>query len=208
VERDPKDHESWSGLGNVDLARGDARAAAEHQERALAIVPGYANAHANLGRARESLGDFAGAEAAYRAALTHDPDSQNALSGLGDLLVARGSWREGIDSLRRLARLAPDDRAIARNLAWWLATCPDPDVRDPRAALDLVATDRDDARLDAQALDTLAAVLAANGRFDEARAAVGRALVLLRRDGPREPIPEVEQRAALYDARRAYVLPP
>lgn len=59
-----------------------------------------------------------------------------------------------------------------------------------------------------QDLDTLAAVLAANGRYEEASALAGRALMALRRDGPREPIPEVEARAALYAAQRPFVLPP
>lgn len=208
IAADPNDWEAQSGLGNVLLAQGDARGAAAQQEKAIGLSPTYANAHANLGRAREALGELDAAEVAYRAALRIDPLSANAAGGLGDLLIARKRWREGIDVLRGLARATPADRALARNLAWWLATCPEESARDPRAALALVDADLARADLGPQDLDTLAAVLAANQRFDEARALAERALAVLRRDGPSEPIPEVEARARLYAERRAFVLPP
>ncbi len=208
IAADPNDWEAHSGLGNVLLALGDAPGAMARQRKAIELSPTYANAHANLGRVHEALGELDAAESAYRAALRIDPDSPNAIGALADLLVGRKRWREGLDFLRELVRRAPTDRALARNLAWWLATCPADAVRDPRGALALVEADLPREDLGAQDLDTIAAVLAANGRFDEARALVERALASLRRDGPREPIPEVEARAALYAARRPFVLPP
>lgn len=208
VATDPNDWEAQSGLGNVLLAQGDARGAVGRQRLAIQLSPSFANAHANLGRAHEALGELDAAEKAYRAALRIDPDSTNAGAGLGDLLVAGGRWREGLDLLRGVARRAPADRALARTLAWWLATCPEDAVRDPRAALALIERDIAAPDLLPQDLDTLAAVLAANGRYEEASALAGRALMALRRDGPREPIPEVEARAALYAAQRPFVLPP
>ncbi len=154
IAADPNDWEAQSGLGNVLLAQGDARGAAAQQEKAIGLSPTYANAHANLGRAREALGELDAAEIAYRAALRIDPLSANAAGGLGDLLIARKRWREGIDVLRGLARATPADRALARNLAWWLATCPEESARDPRAPLALVDEDLARADLGPQDLDT------------------------------------------------------
>ncbi len=205
---DPNDWEARSGLGNVLLAQGDARGAVAEQLRAIELAPNYGNAHANLGRAQEAAGNIDAAEKAYRAALRIDPASANAAIGLGDLLIARGSWREGIDVLRKLAMRTPDDRALARNVAWWLATCSDAFVRDPEAALALVRDDLERPDMAAQDMDTLGAVLAANGRFEEAHALAERALAALRRDGPSEPIPDVEARAALYARGKSFVLPP
>jgi tetratricopeptide (TPR) repeat protein len=205
---DPNDWEAHSGLGNVLLAQGDARGAIREQERAVALAPSFANAHANLARAHAELGETLEAERSFRAALRIDSASVNALSGLADLMLARGRWREGLDLLRDLSRVRPNDHAFARNLAWWLATCPDASVRDAQAALDLVEDDLRAVDLGPQDMDTLAAVLAANSRFDEAHALAQRALVLLRRDGPSGPIAEVEGRAALYADHRAFVQPP
>lgn len=207
IARDSNDWEARSGLGNVLLTSGDARGAVEQQRHAIELAPSFANAHANLGRALEALSENDEAEHAYRTALRIDPANANAAGGLGDLLVSMQRWREGLDVLRALARRTTQDRALARNLAWWLATCPDAEVRDARAALALVVDDLTRADLSPQDLDTLAAVLAANARFDEAQTFVERALDVLRRDGPAEPIPEVEARAALYADRRAFVLP-
>mgnify|MGYP000086895577 CR=1 FL=1 len=216
IATDPNDWEAHSGLGNVLLAQGDAPGAIAHQRKAIELAQSHANAHANLGRALEAAGDQDGAESAYRSALRIDPKSANATGGLGDLLIARKRWHEGLELLRELARRTPGDRVYARNLAWWLATCPDPAARDPREALELVRQDLLEAPdpevvrrdLSAQDLDTLAAVFAANGRYDEAVVFVERALTILRRDGPAEPISEVEARARLYSERRAFVLPP
>ncbi|MBL8860847.1 MAG: tetratricopeptide repeat protein [Planctomycetes bacterium] len=208
IANDAHDWEAWSGLGNVRLAQGDARGAADAQRHALALAPGFVNGHANLARALEALGELDGAESAFRAALAIDPGSVNALGGLGDLLVARGRWREGLERLRELRRREPTNRGLALTLAWWLAACPDPAARDPREALALVARELEAPVDDPLVLDSLAAVLAANGRFQEAHALAERALARLRSTGPSEPIPEVEARAALYAAGRAFTLPP
>jgi len=208
IATDPNDWEAHSGLGNVLLTLGDAAGSIARQEKAIELSPSYANAHANLGRALEAAGELDAAERAYRAALRIDADLTHAAGALADLLIGQKRWREGIDFLRDMVRRAPADRPLARNLAWWLATCPEDAVRDPRAALALVEEDVRRADLGPQDLDTLAAVLAANGRFDEARARIERALAALRQDGPRDPIPEVEARAALYAERRPFVLPP
>lgn len=209
VAHDANDWEAHVGLGNVLLAMQDPRGAAAQHEKAIALAPNYANAHANLGRALEALGEHERAERAFRDALRLEPGSANAAGGLADLLIARSRWKEALEILRDRVRRAPDDRTLARNCAWWLATCPDPSVRDEREALALVERDVTASDgLGAQDLDTIAAVLAANGRFDEARTLADRALALLRRDGPSDPIPEVEARARLYAERRAYVLPP
>ncbi len=202
---DPNDAEAESGLGSALLALGDAAAATRHQRRAIGISPGFANAHANLARALHAVGDPAAAEASFREALRLDPRSANALGGLADLLIEARRWSEGLATLRTLTDARAGDRALALNLAWWLATCPDAAARDPRAALARVEDLLTRSDLGSQDLDTLAAVLAANGRFAEAVALAERCLARLRAEGPAVVIPEVEARLELYRAGRAYV---
>lgn len=203
---EPNDWEAESGLGAVLLELGDAQAAAQHQRRAIELSPGFAGAHANLARALEALGQADEAERAYRTAAKLDPRSVNALSGLADALLARGSWSEGLAVLRRLFALRPTDRAVALTLAWWLATCPDASVRDVPAAVALVEPRLGDPDLSPQDLDTIAAVLAANGRFDEALRLALRSLERLRREGPAAAVPEVEARVELYRTGKPFVL--
>ena len=80
---------------------------------------------------------------------------------------------------RRALELQPDRHSAANNLAWILATAPDPALRDPDESIRL-ARDALGAleAPDPNYLDTLATGYAAAGRFDEAAATATRAIAL------------------------------
>ena len=59
----------------------------------------------------------AAAEAAYRAAVQRWPDNALVWAALGEARFAAGDAGESLTSLRKAAALAPDDAAIANNLA-------------------------------------------------------------------------------------------
>jgi serine/threonine protein kinase/tetratricopeptide (TPR) repeat protein len=74
------------------------------------------------------------------------PQSQLAYwhASLGSILTARGrpaeaadEYRQARDGYRAVLELAPNRAPSLNNLAWLLATCPDPQFRDPGRALDL-----------------------------------------------------------------------
>ena len=111
--------------------------------------------------------------------------------------------------LRRGAAAAAPDVWVANNLAWLLATCPDPAVRDgeeatrwARRALELADGP------DPWVLDTLAASLAERGRFDEALQTARRAAGLAAELGDVTLSTRLRARAALYEARKPYREPP
>ena len=120
---------------------------------------------------------------------------------LGNALWALGRAEEAIEQLEAALRQRPGWPIAANNLAWMLATAPDPALRDPERAVGLAEETLAVAPQDAGALDTLAAAHAASGRFD-------RALELARRardaGDPREAA-DIEARIALYRQRRPYL---
>ena len=58
---------------------------------------------------------------------------------LGVALDISGRPNEAIEPLREALRLLPDQPAPMNNVAWILATCPDPARRDPGKALVLAS---------------------------------------------------------------------
>jgi twitching motility protein PilT len=93
---------------------------------------------------------------------------------------------------------------VLNNLAWVLATHPDPGLRDGREAVKLAA--RAYSLLEGQGkhsssvLDTLAAAYAETGRFDKALQAAGRSLEIARAEGAPELVAQVEAQIKAYEA--------
>jgi hypothetical protein len=79
------------------------------------------------------------------------------------------AWRDSETLLRHSLPATPDNPLILNNLAWLLATHPDPDRRNPELALRLARdTIAPDGTSDVNFLDTLIVALASNGEFDTA----------------------------------------
>lgn len=80
-----------------------------------------------------------------------------------------GRAAAGLEHLRRAVELSGGEPQIVAKLAWILAVHPDPAVRDPRAALELLdRTAPPDDQAEVQWLDIRAAAQAASGQFEEA----------------------------------------
>ena len=112
------------------------------------------------------------------------------------------SAAEAVGPLREAVRLEPEALRLLNDLAWILATHPDPAVRDAAEAIELA---RRAARLtrqrDPQVLDTLAAGYAAAGRLGEAIATAQRAVGLAPGDA------DLSARLELYLDGRPFVDP-
>jgi len=76
VGRAPNYAEAWNNLGIVRGELGDGPGSVTALERALALVPHYADAHYNLAEALSAVGDFDRARQHWRAYLTFDPNSR------------------------------------------------------------------------------------------------------------------------------------
>ncbi len=198
---DPADADAHGALGAGYLELGRYEEAAAALGRAVQLRPDAVRFRNNLGYALERLGRTDEALGHYRHAAARDPGLAEVQSNLGRALRSRGRWTEALPHLDRAAQLQPELPAPLVDLAWVLATHPDPERRDPERAVRLAEraaalTERGDP----VALATLAAALAADGRFEDAVAEARRALELA---GDEDFAATVRGHLAAYEGRRA-----
>ncbi len=102
-------------LTRADMA-GDRQAAdAERLYReVIALAPGHARAHNNLGVLLQGQGKLAAAESAYREAIRLEPGQDQAYRNLAVVLEQQGRRQEAVDVYQALARAKPGDAAVQR----------------------------------------------------------------------------------------------
>jgi len=144
-------------------------------------------------------------EALMRHALAVTQDNQIAHAHLGIALLERGEVAAAVSHWRESARLKPHFLEVNNNLAWLLATTPDPRHRDPAGAIELAERAVRLAPDDAAVLDTLAAAYASARRFADATQTAGRAQSLALQAGDAALAAEIGRRLALYRRGLAYV---
>lgn len=178
--------DALNNLGGVYLAKGDVASALAQYAKAVQVKPDDGWAHFNMGRALARQGKTVEAAAHLREAVRIHPKDAEAQYALGDVLATQGKFREAVEHISEAHKLQPDALQPANRLAWLLATCPDPALRDgPRAVLLAQAACEMTRQRDPETLGTLAAAYAEAGRFPEAVAAGEHALRLARDHTPR-----------------------
>ncbi len=101
----------------VDLEGEAPERAREAYERALALDPGHAEAHLNLGRLLHEAGAVVEAEAHYRTALASDPASARAFYNLGVALEDQGRRPGAVEAYEAALRLDPELAVAHFNLS-------------------------------------------------------------------------------------------
>jgi serine/threonine protein kinase/Tfp pilus assembly protein PilF len=104
---------------------------------ALAVRPRNAPTHYFLAEVLCHHGRRDEAIAAYQKAIELNPDYVLAHAALGKALSEEGRFDEAIRHYEKVVALRPDNAEARNNLAWFLATGPDPSRRDPRRAVEL-----------------------------------------------------------------------
>lgn len=121
----PNDAEATYGLAKLDLASGDAAAAASRLREFVGRQPRLTEARQLLAQALETIGDQPGA-AEQRAIVRHTAPTQAApdpwlqdvalrsfssyrLQVVGDLLIEEGQFQEALRFHQKTAALSPDD---------------------------------------------------------------------------------------------------
>jgi predicted O-linked N-acetylglucosamine transferase (SPINDLY family) len=94
--------------GNRAESAGELARACELYRQAVALAPGQATAHLNLGVGLEAAGDTAGAIACYEKALAIEPGNPAGSYNLGKLLYARGALTEAERLLEAALERRPD----------------------------------------------------------------------------------------------------
>ena len=180
---EPESHAAAYNLGTTLLQSGRLDEAAAQLERALRLNPAYALAHNNLGAVFRLQGRLGDAVRHFRRSLEIQPDDGEALYNLANALMMQGALDEAVSLYGRAIAVQPDAPEASAELAWLLATHPDPARRDPSRSVELGERA---AALTGHAqpavLDVLAAAYAAAGRLDRAVATAETALRLVPAD--------------------------
>jgi Flp pilus assembly protein TadD len=193
----PEMSETWEDLGTALLNqhRFDEALAAFEQERQL--KPESWRPAWKLGAVWLEKREFERARRLLASAAEMEGAGAEAFRSLASASQNSGHFREALAAWRRAHELDPGNLEAPLQLAFLLATCPDPSLRNGAEALALaqqVARARPD---DVAALDALAAAQAELGQWDEALASVRRALAI----AEQKRIPEL---AALRERENRY----
>ncbi|MEZ5299478.1 MAG: ASPIC/UnbV domain-containing protein [Verrucomicrobiales bacterium] len=182
--------------------------AAPHFSAALAGDPANQNTRKLCSVALMAAQRFAEAEAHLRDLADADPADGVARLWLAQSLKNQGKSREALPHYREAHALQPESALAANELAWLLGTCADPEVADAAEALRLAEfAARATGRREPAILDTLAAALAASGRFADAEK-TAREGAALARDRSQEALAEdLESRAEIYREGKAFLEP-
>ena len=165
--------------GNALLQAGVADEAVAHLERAIEIDPTYVPAYSKLGYVLLQKGRPPESLKYLERALRIDPDFLSAHFNIANTLLQLGRGEEALSHLQKALAIAPNDAEAQKNMAWIMATSPDPQIRNGAKAVELAerANQLTDSRNPIM-LVTLAAAYAETGRFSDALNTAERALQL------------------------------
>lgn len=130
---------------------------------------------------------------------------------LGEIYGIRGViWQEQREYYRAIAdftmatQLTPQRGEPYNNLAWIMATCDDPDFRNPDLALKYALKAVELLKESPDSLDTLAAAQAEGGRFAEAVATMEKVVAWCEQRGDKERLEQARLHLASYRQQRPW----
>lgn len=191
VERAPQNPRGWHNLGEAYGKAGEPDVAVRHYERAIDLVPTFADARHNLGKAWLDLGRPADAETQFRAAIVQRPDDAESLVGLAGSLIAQRRGAEAEPVARRAIELSPQHARAHNNLGVALG--------QQGRGEEAIALFREAIALDAELLDAyrnLAGELVRAGRMAEAADIAEAAVAAAERAGADARVVEQMRRGA------------
>lgn len=164
-------------MGSALLKKQEPNEAIGEFQKAVELQLDYAEAHNNLAIALFQTDRVDEAIDHWQRSLVVDPENAEAHNNLAVALIQKGRMREAIAHWQKALQFQPDRVGAQLFLAWVLATCPDPSLRDGTQALALaqhaqqLSGDRNP-----MVFRVLAAADAETGRLPEAVAAAEQGL--------------------------------
>ena len=209
VAHNPNSWTAHQNIGAEVLIRGQLDEAAAEFHKVLELEPNYAQAskraYFGLGTVSVRKGKQDEAIKLFEAALKLDPTYGPAHNGIASALHRQGRLAEAIAEYERAIQLRPESAGILSNLAWMLATCSDPSLRDGQRALALAQrADRLSGGANPRILRSLAAAYAEVNQFGQADKTARHALDLWLQDGESSFTGALRREISLFDAGRPY----
>jgi tetratricopeptide (TPR) repeat protein/serine/threonine protein kinase len=140
IELDPKHATAWNNRGAVYNYLHQYDKALADWNRAIELDPKYAAAWNNRGFAYNELHQFDNALTDLNKAIELDPKNAAAWNNRGLAYNGLHQYDRAVADCAKALELKPNSPVLENNLAWLLATCPEAKLRDPKRAVELVAT--------------------------------------------------------------------
>jgi tetratricopeptide (TPR) repeat protein len=208
IQLNPNFAAAHRSLASVLFKKGETSAAFEHFATAINLDPGWADAHFDYGLALLNHNQPAEAAAQFSQAVALVPNEARGHYRLAEALSRQHRSREAINEYWQALRLTPNTPDALNQLAWILATDPDPELRSGTAAVHLAERACNLTNHQAAAmLTTLGAACAEVGRFPEAITAAQKARDLAAAGGQKDLEDKNEQLLQLYQSRQPYRQP-
>jgi tetratricopeptide (TPR) repeat protein len=185
--------ELLASLGRMEEALRDYNWALEQLPDDAELLCARAYAWQQLGQLDRALEDL-------NQAIRLSPANPDSYTQRASLAVSRGNFGQAVRDLQRSIQLDPALADAHRSLAWLLATCPDPQFRDPQQAIERA---RQGLAVSAGPnpflLDALAAAQASAGDFSAAVETIREAIKIAPTAAP------LHARLAMYQQRQPFV---
>jgi tetratricopeptide (TPR) repeat protein len=205
TDLNPKLIAAWYNFGRVLALQNKADEAMACYRKALEIDPGDMATHEGLGELLLSQGKNEEAAKEFSIVLRKNADDLAAHYQLALALTGQGKSREAVEHYRRGLESVEENPVALNNLAWILATYPDPQVRNGSEAVTL-AEKACNLTQHKQAIfvGTLAAAYAEVGRFADALATAEKARALAEAAGSQELVANNVKLMQLYRAGKPF----
>ncbi len=201
------DGEQWSEFARLQVRRNQPEAAIDAWQRGFELNRNTRYLH-RASRLLLELGEPERALEFFERALSVDPPSVRSHALIANMADRMGLPKQQIHHLRAALAFEPTQLGLRLMLAWRLASSEDPQLRSGAEAVQLAeALASETGRRDASVLDTLAAALAADGRFDAAVSVAAEACDRAAQDGSSELEASIREHLAFYRSGRAYLEP-
>ena len=191
---------AYGNRGSAYGSKGEYDKAIADYTEVIRLDAKSAGAYTGRGSAHFGKGDLDKAIADYVEAIRLSPKSAETHLERGYVYEMNRDFEKAVADYTETVRLDPQSLDAHNALAWLLATCPEPAVRDGRRALDhaqkAVALAKD-----ANTLDTLAAAWAECGDFEAASRWQSKAIEL---EPSADQLEEFQERLGLYEERTPY----
>ncbi len=202
---DPKLASAHYGLAVTLEKEGNRAQAIQHLVTAIELAPDLWEAHDELGVLLQKEGKNEKALDHLFQAARLKPGSAVVRSHLAAALDQSGRATEAAAQYREALNLNPDMPGVLNNLAWMLATHPDPAVRNGTEAVRLAEHACQLTHYQAPLpVGTLAATYAEAGRFEEAIATARKAEALAAAEGKQELAAKNRKLAELFGRHQAF----
>jgi tetratricopeptide (TPR) repeat protein/thiol-disulfide isomerase/thioredoxin len=139
IELNPNGRAAWNNRGVLYEKRGELDKAVADFSRAIALDAKYDTAWNNRSRVHASLGRWEKTveDCTNFLALVQRPRQPEAYYRRAAAYVRLRRYGEAQADYQKLVELAPGSALVHNDLSWFLATCPDPKLRDPARAVQL-----------------------------------------------------------------------